>query len=144
MQPSSAVTVKLWCVSESARELIENTDAVTERNLSLLTHHAAKLTYWLWVVVKASTAFIASTKQGEQAVHAQKTQTPWWHSGKGFLRQHWGWGLQGAWIPSDWFIVKEQDGVLGVLIINLLVLTSLGSVHLQSTCSHHPLPGQDC
>ena len=144
MQPYSAEAVKLWCVSELARELIENTDTVTERNLSLLTHHAVKLTYWLWDVVKESTAFIASPKQGEQAAHAQKTQTPWWLSGKGFLRQHWGWGLQGTWIPSDWFIVNKQDCVLRVLIINLLVLTSLGSVCLQSTCSHHPPPGQGC
>ena len=69
--------------------------------------------------MKECTAFIASTKQGEQAAHAQKTQTPWWLSGKGLLRQHWWWGLQGTWIPSDWFIVKKQDGVLRVLIINL-------------------------
>ena len=54
MQPYRAVAFKLWFVSALARELIENTDAVTEPNLGPLTHHAAKPIYWHWVVVKYS------------------------------------------------------------------------------------------
>ena len=46
---------------------------------------AEKPIYWHQVVVKESTSFIAGTKQGERAAHAQKTLTPQWLSGKGFL-----------------------------------------------------------
>lgn len=45
MQPYRAVAIKLWCVLELARELIEDTDAVTEPNFGPLTHHAAKPIY---------------------------------------------------------------------------------------------------
>ena len=45
---------------------------------------AAKPIYWHQVVMEESTVFIAGTKQGEKAAHAQKTLTPWWLSGKGF------------------------------------------------------------
>lgn len=45
---------------------------------------AAKPIYWHQFVMKASAAFIAGTKQGEEAAHAQKPLTPGWLSGKGF------------------------------------------------------------
>ena len=34
-------------------------------------------------------------KQGERATHAQKTQIPWWFSGKGFKGNIWGESCRG-------------------------------------------------
>ena len=44
-------------------------------NLDPLANLTAKPIYWHHVGVKQSTVFMAGTKQGEKAAHAQKTQT---------------------------------------------------------------------
>ena len=57
---------------------------VTEPNLGPLPCTQESQSTDTISVVKESTEFTAGTRQGEQAVQAQKTQTSQWISGKGF------------------------------------------------------------
>ena len=56
---------------------------------------------WAW--------WLNKKKQGEQAANDQKTQTPWWLSGKDFYIQHLRWESQGAWLACGslvWLLVR--------------------------------------
>ena len=75
-------------------------------------------------------------KQGKQAGNAQKTQTPQGLLGKCFEKQYLGWGLQ----LMDFLLICWW-WCLEISVINLLVLTSLGSTYLWSACTHYPPPG---
>ena len=70
----SRIDERLGC---SYLEVQEEHNSVTEPNLGPLAPNAAKLIYGHWVVVKENIASIA-----ECSACVQKTQTPWWLSGK--------------------------------------------------------------
>ena len=89
---------------------------------------------------KEITAFTVGAKQGEWAAHAQKTQTPWWLSGEDFFKGN-SWDEGCSWWTFFWLVVRWQRGVLEILIINLLVLSTLGSTCLWSASGHYPPPG---
>ena len=68
-----------------------STRAITLRSPDLLLNQIWICSYW--IVVKESAELIVGTKQGVWAVNAQNTWTPWWLSGKGFLKIGWWRGL---------------------------------------------------
>lgn len=77
-------------------------------DLGMLTQHTAKSVYWHWIVVNESTAFIANVKQGEWAVCTQKTWTPQWLFGEGFLKvtlQEWVAGCPRSFWIFFWLVV---------------------------------------
>ena len=69
------------------RIIFKRLNIVTKLNLGQLACCTVKPIYWSQVVVKENLTFIAGAKQGGWAACAQKTWTPAWLSGKGFLRQ---------------------------------------------------------
>ena len=79
------------------------------------------------------------------ATKAKKSQNPCWLQEKEkFLKTTLGWGFQGLWsacvLFSHWLVLKQGD-IIEILIINLLILSSLGSKRFWSKCSHHPPSG---
>lgn len=101
--------------------------SVTKLHLNLLAP-AAEPSYWHWVVVKESTVFIAdyqARRRGSSCLKDLNSPMVFW---KGFLQA----------IYGLWLAVREQRDAAGILIFNLLVLTSLGSTWLWLACSHHP------
>ena len=54
-------------------------------------------------------------KQGKQVAYSQRSQTPWWFSGKCFYRQCLSPGLKGVWCSSDWLLMRQTGSVLGIL-----------------------------
>ena len=85
--------------------------------------------------------FVARTKQGEQAVHAQMVWTTWMAFRQGFLRTMLGEKVSGYMISSRpfWLVGGEVTGWY-FWNLNLLIPTSLGSACSWSACSHHPPP----
>ena len=50
--------------------------------------------------------YLQGAKQGKQAARVQKTRTPRWLSGKGFLRPTFGARVAARGLSSDWLVVR--------------------------------------
>ena len=111
-------------------------EACSGENLGLLTCWAVKPTYWSWTVGKESTDSIyyrvPSKENGQLMLERPKLRSAFWVAFKGNI---WDEGCRGAWISSDWLVVRGWDGVPRILVINLLVPKSLGFTSLWSPSS---------
>lgn len=85
---------------------------VTEPNLSLLTQHIAKPTYWPLVMVKRSTVFVVGSNKGNKQRDPKSPMT----FSRGFFKTEWGHSISSRSILC--FLDGEVTGdVLGVLFV---------------------------